>query len=101
MSTGVICDGHNEDDLLEFSNFMGKSETYTNKEMYAFISPDNDELPYTYDTFEFSFCDALGYDFLESTDSAKKGTKSSVAATKTGSRPKMTVDPGPGGMGRK
>ncbi len=71
----TICTGHNEDDLLEFSDFLGKGETYTNKEFMAFIDPANDELPYTYDNYAFSFCDELGYDFL---DTSSKGLSSEI-----------------------
>jgi hypothetical protein len=62
----VICPGHNEDDLLEFGDFLNRGETYTNKELYAFIHPANDDLPYTYDTFDFDYCAEVGYDFLDS-----------------------------------
>lgn len=68
--TDQICYGHNEDDLLEFTNFLGNGETYTNREFMAFIDPENDDLPYVYDTYAFSFCDALGYDFLDTSSSS-------------------------------
>jgi len=68
---GVWCTGHYEDDVLEFTNFLGKGETYTNAEMYTFINPWNDDLPYTYDTFDFDYCQQDGYTF-EPTDSAAK-----------------------------
>jgi len=56
MSSTNICPGHNADDVLEWQNITGKGETYTNSEMYDFINPWNDDLPYTYDTFSFDYC---------------------------------------------
>ena len=60
---GLICDGHNEDDLLEFSNFLNTEEEYTNKEFYSFIHPWSDNLPYTYDTWDFDYCEDQGFSF--------------------------------------
>jgi len=57
MSTSVVCPGHGRNDVLEWSNFTGAGETYTNWEMYEFINPWNDDLPYTYDAFDFDYCD--------------------------------------------
>lgn len=54
---GVVCSGHGRNDVLEWSNFTGAGETYTNWEMYEFINPWNDDLPYTYDAFDFDYCD--------------------------------------------
>ncbi len=69
MFLDSICYGHNENDLLEFGNFLNKGESYTNAEFYKFIDPTNDDLPYTYDNYAFSFCDGLGFDFLDTTSS--------------------------------
>ena len=33
MYVDVTCPGHNEHDVLEFSDFLGQGETYTNKEV--------------------------------------------------------------------
>ena len=52
----VICDGHNENDVLEFAGFTG-GDSYTNAEFYDFIHPWSDDLPYTYDTFDYDYCD--------------------------------------------
>ncbi len=62
----VICEGHDEDDILEFSNFLEVGDTYTNAEMLEFISPWNDDLPYTYDSFDFDYC----YDYYKKVDLA-------------------------------
>ena len=59
----VICDGHNEDDVLEFSNFLNEYEEYTNKDFYDFIHPWSDDLPYTYDTWDFDYCADQGFSF--------------------------------------
>lgn len=61
MSSSAICPGHNENDVLEFTNFQGQGETYTNAELYKFIHPWNDDLPYTYDAFDYDYC----YDYFE------------------------------------
>lgn len=61
----MTCPGHNEHDVLEFSDFLGQGETYTNKEFYDFIHPSNELLPYTYDTFDYDYCKDEGYDFLD------------------------------------
>lgn len=62
----MVCPGHNELDLLEFDDFLNKGETYTNGDMYAFIHPANDDLPYVYDTFDYDYCADVGMDFLDS-----------------------------------
>ena len=59
----VICDGHNEDDVLEFSNFLNEYEEYTNKDFYDFIHPWSEYLPYTYDTWDFDYCGDQGFSF--------------------------------------
>jgi hypothetical protein len=61
--SAAICDGHNADDVLEFSNFMNNGETYTNQQFFDFIHPWNDDLPYIYDEFSFDYCSGKGYDF--------------------------------------
>lgn len=62
-------------DVLEFKNFLDKGETYTNYEFFEFISPWNDDLPYTYDTFDFDYCSKVGYDFLDSSAKSKQNEK--------------------------
>eukprot|EP01038_Epipyxis_sp_PR26KG_P004340 gene4340-6143_t len=58
------CSGHQENDLLEFQDFLGQGETYTNMEFFKFIDPWNDQLPYTYDSLDFDYCKEYGIDFL-------------------------------------
>ena len=60
---GTICDGHNQYDELEFSDFLGKGETYTNWDFYNLIHPWNESLPYVYDTYDFDYCSDEGYSF--------------------------------------
>jgi hypothetical protein len=71
MSKDAWCDGHQADYTLEFGNFLGNGDSYTNVEFYDFIHPLNAELPYIYDTYEFDYCTELGYDF-DSVDSLEK-----------------------------
>lgn len=67
-SLDVICDGHNEDDVLEFSNFLNTNEEYTNADFYEFIHPWSDDLPYTYDTWDFDYCAEQGFPFTSTTN---------------------------------
>jgi hypothetical protein len=88
MSTSAICTGHNEYDL-DFSNFLGQDETYTNKDFYDFLHPWNDDLPYTYDTFRFDYCDDTDYPL---SDSAKKPVKADKNAVTTDATTTTTTD---------
>lgn len=47
------CPGHHAFDVLPFGNFTGSDPTYTNAEFYAFMHPDNPDLPYVYDTLTY------------------------------------------------
>jgi hypothetical protein len=64
MSSSIICEGHRPYDVLEWSNFTGAGETYTNLEMFAFLNPWNDDLPYTYDSYDFDYC----YDYYSKSE---------------------------------
>ena len=59
------CKGHYENDMLEFGDFLGKGETYTNKQFYTFMNPWNEDLPYTYDTFDYDYCTENGFDLMD------------------------------------
>jgi len=63
FSSTESCEGHNEDDTLEFSNFLGNGDTYTNADFYTFTHPWNEDLPYVYDTYSFDYCTDAGYIF--------------------------------------
>jgi hypothetical protein len=58
------CEGHNYDDRLDFSGFLGKNDSYTVGSFYEFMHPWNDALPYTYDSFEYDYCDEVGMPFI-------------------------------------
>jgi hypothetical protein len=60
FSGDTLCFGHGENDELEFSDFLGLKESYTNKQFYDFVHPWSDSLPYTYDTFDFDYCNEYG-----------------------------------------
>ena len=60
---GVICEGHNAEDTINFTNLQGNGEAYTNAAFLSFTHPWNDDLPYTYDTFDFDYCADVGYAF--------------------------------------
>mmetsp|Transcript_15798 Transcript_15798/g.20250 ORF Transcript_15798/g.20250 Transcript_15798/m.20250 type:complete len:660 (-) Transcript_15798:367-2346(-) len=52
------CPGKGEFDEISFSNFIGTdNKYYTNREYLDFAVPTNIDLPYTYDNFQFSYCD--------------------------------------------
>ena len=99
----IFCDGQNEDDLLEFSGFVEADETYTNKDMYAFIHPQNDYLPYVYDTYDFSYCGENNADepgvtttttttTTGSTTGASKSTTATSTSSKSGSKKFITLN---------
>jgi hypothetical protein len=73
---------------LEFSDFLGKNETYTNREMWEFMHPWNTQLPYVYDTFDYQYCTEKGYDFLDYSTSSP-----SYAGTTTPSASAPPPDP--------
>jgi hypothetical protein len=65
-SSNFTCSGHAADDTMSFSNFLGKDETYTNRDFYDFIHPWNDDLPYVFESLDFDYCiDFAGVDFLD------------------------------------
>lgn len=55
-SVNDTCSGHGEYDIMSFSNFLGRDESYTNREFYNFIHPWNDELPYVFESLDFDYC---------------------------------------------
>lgn len=56
MEIAGLCYHHGEHDLTIFNNFLNLDETYTNKELYDFIHPWNDDVPYVFDTYTFDYC---------------------------------------------
>ena len=56
------CPGHNEYDVIEWTNFINRGETYTNDDFFRFIHPWNEELPYVFDSYDFQYCVNEGYD---------------------------------------
>ncbi|CAM9789639.1 unnamed protein product, partial [Hapterophycus canaliculatus] len=50
-----ICGGHNADDILPFE-INGERVEMTNQEWLDFIYPDNEDLPYMYDGFQWDHC---------------------------------------------
>ena len=82
-TSGEICSGHYEDDVLEFGNFLDEDEQYTNWEMYTFIHPWTEDLPYIYDTYDFDYCEEEGVYFIsdDDTDDATTSEAKSVSHT--------------------
>lgn len=37
--------------------FLDDNDAYTNIDFYNLMHPWSDELPYTYDTFDYDYCD--------------------------------------------
>jgi len=67
------CSGHKSNDIIPWSNFQNKNETYTNVEFYDFVSPNSDSLPYVYDTFTvWPGCSAQGIDFWSTDDDSRR-----------------------------
>lgn len=95
--TSATCSGHNEDDIMEFRNFQNKGESYTNAEMYAFIHPWNDDLPYVYDTLEYDYCTEAGYPFLSQDTITTAGTNT-ISSTESINDAAKSV---PAGMSRQ
>jgi len=92
----VICSGHNDDDVLEFSNFLGEEESYTNQEFYDFIHPWTNDLPYTYDTWDFDYCEEQGYSFTSSESSMDKPTENGLPGDTGNGLPMDYGPPTPG-----
>ena len=78
------CFGHGENDLLDFDNFQGQGETYTNGGFYEFMHPWNDALPYTYDTFDFDYCADQGVDITTADTAMGNGKNAANAHTLMG-----------------
>eukprot|EP01035_Chromulina_nebulosa_P017802 gene17802-23410_t len=62
FSSEAYCWGHEEGDVLEFSNFLGTEDEYTNREFYEFIHPWSEDLPYIYDKYDFDYCVEQGFE---------------------------------------
>lgn len=59
VCTSGECPGTNKDDSSGFTRFTATDVAYdyTNSEIFEFLSPLNEELPYVYDNFEWTHCD--------------------------------------------
>lgn len=62
------CSGHAETDVMEFDNFKGNGEKYSNRDFFDFINPWNEDLPYVYDSYSYDYCADQGWDFAEFDD---------------------------------
>lgn len=72
------CYGHNPDNLQPFTNLFNDDhdDFYTNAELYDLLHPKNEDLPYTYDNFNWGHCELLGMNF-GFTPKSSHGKKSS------------------------
>jgi hypothetical protein len=68
----ATCNGHQKDSITPFDVAMADGVTstkgLTNLAMFDFLSPSNDQLPYTYADFSWSHCDAEGLRFGQQAD---------------------------------
>lgn len=55
------CPGHNAADTTPFMGIVEEGEFPTNEEIYAYVAPWNEELPYMYDTYYWPHCNASGF----------------------------------------
>ena len=85
--SNTSCYGHGQNDLLDFSNFLGRGETYSNSEFYEFMHPWNEELLYTYDTFDFDYCADQGVDITDADTLLGKTMTTPKAPLMTSGRP--------------
>ncbi|CAN0120597.1 unnamed protein product [Pylaiella littoralis] len=59
--TTGICGGHKAKDLLPFVvKLKGETVQMTNEEWYAFIYPENEDLPYMYNEYSWDHCASSG-----------------------------------------
>ena len=57
------CVGQRTTDATPFKNiFDNRGTVYTNKELYALLDPNRDDLPFMYDNFRLPHCELLNYD---------------------------------------
>jgi len=78
------CWGHNSQDLTIWKNMFDDSdEYYTNAQLYAFTSPENEEFPYIFDNFRWPHCVNEGYslDLLSETKSPKNELSQPIPIT--------------------
>jgi hypothetical protein len=62
--TNGECPGTFKDDVTKFKDFIGSDTApYTNQELFKFLSPLNENLPYTYDNFRWEHCDLQDFKF--------------------------------------
>ena len=69
------CPGHGADDALPFAGLAAGAaagDFYTNLQMFAFLSPLSEDLPYVYDDFAWKHCDEEGYTFGAQVAKAKE-----------------------------
>lgn len=94
-----LCYHHGENDPTIFSNFMDLNENYTNIELYTFVHPWNDDLPYVFDTYTYDYCGSYDtvnfYDGFSTSSLVYNGVSKPVSVP-----PSHGVDPnGPGNNG--
>mmetsp|Transcript_30141 Transcript_30141/g.38713 ORF Transcript_30141/g.38713 Transcript_30141/m.38713 type:complete len:635 (+) Transcript_30141:70-1974(+) len=61
-----LCTGHRADDIVLDGMLpvqIGEKSEITNGDFYLMLDPNVDVLPYVYDNFDWSYCDATGYSF--------------------------------------
>ena len=74
VESGGLCYGHGPDDVMSWRNlFDSDDHYYTNRELYTYLAPGSDELPYVYADFAWDHCESEGYssDLLSKLETAR------------------------------
>mmetsp|Transcript_109923 Transcript_109923/g.319886 ORF Transcript_109923/g.319886 Transcript_109923/m.319886 type:complete len:864 (+) Transcript_109923:2-2593(+) len=62
VEAGGSCYGHGPDDVMSWRNLFDTDDHYyTNRELYNYLAPGSEELPYIYDSFLWPHCVSEGY----------------------------------------
>lgn len=63
MGKDAICVGHGQYDSIPFVDQFADEGLVTNQDMFDYLHPWNEALPYVYDTLDFDYCVEEGFAF--------------------------------------